>query len=145
MVCTGLQLVSGHDMAEHVYYFEVAFLWQLDRDAACCGIGPESKRTMRGLGYACIPTVVGGEEFVYLGHVTDVVLLFAVVPGVVAADDFNVLKGSIALIGVADKAQPVVAQVGKGVDNGLAGAVVGCFPVVKYSFYAEAEVSTKIL
>ncbi len=123
-------------MAKHVYYFDVAFLWQLDRDSACCGVGPEPKIALRGLGYARIPAVVGGEELVYLGHVADVVLLFAVVPGVVAADDFNVLKGSIALIGVADKAQPVVAQVGKGVDNGLAGAVVGCFPVVENSLYA---------
>ena len=145
MVCAGLQLVGGHDMAEHVYYFQVTFFRQLDRDSACCGVGPEPKIALRGLGYARIPAVVGGEELVYLGHVTDVVLLFAVIPSVVAADDFDVLKGCIALIGVADKALPVVVQVGKGVDDGLVGAVVGCFPVVKYSFYAEAEISTKIL
>lgn len=118
MVCAGLQLVGGYDMAEHVYYIYVTFFRQLDRDAACCGVGPESKNALRRLGYSRIPTVVGGEEFVYLGHVTDVVLLFAVVPGVVAANDLDVLKGCIALIGVADKAQPVVAQVGKGVETG---------------------------
>ena len=132
-------------MAKHIYYFDVTFFLQLDRDSACCGVGPESKRIVRGLSYARIPAVVGGEELVYFGHVAYVVLIFAVVPGVVAADDFDVLKGSIALIGEADKAQPVVAQVGKGVDDGVAGAVVGCFPVIEYGLYSEAKVSTKIL
>ena len=84
VVCAGLQLVGGHDMAMHVNYFQVTFSRQLDRDSARCGVGPESKSALRGLGYTRIPAIVGGEELVYLGHVADIVLLFAVVPGVVA-------------------------------------------------------------
>ena len=145
LVCAGLQLEAGHNMAKHIHYFEGAFPRQLDCDSACRGIGPKAESVLCGFGYACIPTVVGCEELVYLGHVTDVVLLFAVVPGVVTADDFDVLKGCVALIGVAYKAQTVVATVGEGIDNGLTCAVVSGFPIIKYGLYAEAEISTKIL
>ena len=99
---------------------------------------------MLGLSNTHVAATIANEKLVYLGQIADVVLVFAMLPAMVAAHHLDVLQFGLALVCVTHKEQTIVFEVGEGIDDGLGYATVGSFPIIKNGIHTDAQ-GTKIL
>ena len=75
------------------------------------------------------------------GHIADIVLVFTMVPSMVAADDLDMLQFGIAFVGVAHKQQAVVFEVGEGINDRFGFTMVGRFPIIDDGIGTETKIA----